>query len=114
MGKVGMDVGGLVHCLRPASMPSQMKRTLPAFTGYGPPQPPPRGWTQGPHPPLAPPPHGLRAHSEACAAQGDESNTVPKKVPEKDQMQACFWGEILTPNQRNWSHTQRRRKYRNC
>lgn len=44
---------------------------------------------------------GLQPHSEACGAQGDNSGTLPKKVPEKDQVNmvavsSCnhFWNPV--------------------
>lgn len=37
------------------------------------------------YPFLVPPPHELRSHSEAYGAQGNNSGTMPKKVPGKDQ-----------------------------
>ncbi|XP_045644878.1 transport and Golgi organization protein 1 homolog isoform X3 [Ursus americanus] len=83
MYKVGPDVRGFP---RPTCMPSHMDQTLPGFIGCGPPQPPPPWSTCGPPPPLVPPPCGPRSHSEACGAQGDNSGTAPKEVPEKDKV----------------------------
>ncbi|XP_077930855.1 uncharacterized protein LOC144382257 [Halichoerus grypus] len=85
MSKVGTDVRGFPHAPRPPHMPYHMGQGLPGFTGYGPPAPPPHGWTWGPQAQLVPATHGLRPYSETCGTQGDNSGTPPKKVPQKDQ-----------------------------
>ncbi|XP_044108345.1 transport and Golgi organization protein 1 homolog isoform X5 [Neovison vison] len=70
------------HCPGLLRMPYHMGWNVPDFPH---PHPPPQWWTCGPQPHLVPPPHGLQSQSEACGAQGDNSSTVPEKVPEKNQ-----------------------------
>ncbi|XP_044108343.1 uncharacterized protein LOC122908961 isoform X3 [Neovison vison] len=75
------------HCPGLLRMPYHMGWNVPDFPH---PHPPPQWWTCGPQPHLVPPPHGLQSQSEACGAQGDNSSTVPEKVPEKNQI-ITFW-----------------------
>ena len=56
--QVGTDVRGFPHAPRPPHMPYHMGQGLPGFTGYGPPAPPPHGWTWGPQAQLVPATHG--------------------------------------------------------
>ncbi|XP_045849828.1 transport and Golgi organization protein 1 homolog [Meles meles] len=95
--QIGTGVRVFPRCPGPLRMPYHMG------PGFPPPPPPPQWWTWGPQPHLVPPPHGLPSHSGACGTQGDNSSAVPKKVPEENQMQACFWGEIPTQIKRNRS-----------
>ncbi|XP_077930874.1 uncharacterized protein LOC118523448 isoform X2 [Halichoerus grypus] len=59
MSKVGTDVRGFPHAPRPPHMPYHMGQGLPGFTGYGPPAPPPHGWTWGPQAQLVPATHEM-------------------------------------------------------
>ncbi|XP_032183543.1 uncharacterized protein LOC116580854 isoform X1 [Mustela erminea] len=82
MHKVARGVREFPHCPGLLHMPYHMGWNVPDFP---PPRPPPQWSTWGPRPHLVPPPHGLRSQSEACGAQGDNSSTMPEKVPEKNQ-----------------------------
>ncbi|XP_057171270.1 uncharacterized protein LOC113270720 isoform X2 [Ursus arctos] len=83
MYKVGPDVRRFPW---PTCMSSHTGQTLPGFIGSVPPQPPPPWSTCGPRSPFVPPPCGPWSHSEACGAQGDNSGTAPKEVPEMDKL----------------------------
>ncbi|XP_045848909.1 transport and Golgi organization protein 1 homolog [Meles meles] len=77
--QVGTGVRVFPRCPGPLRVPYHMG------PGFPPPPPPPQWWPWGPQPHLVPPPHGLPSHSEARGAQGDNSSSVPKKVPEENQ-----------------------------
>ncbi|XP_045848911.1 transport and Golgi organization protein 1 homolog [Meles meles] len=77
--QVSTGVRVFPRCPGPLRMPYHMG------PGFPPPPPPPQWWPWGPQPHLIPPPHGLPSHSEARGAQGDNSSSVPKKVPEENQ-----------------------------
>ncbi|XP_044931157.1 transport and Golgi organization protein 1 homolog [Mustela putorius furo] len=82
MHTIARSVREFPHCPGLLHMPYHMGWNVPDFP---PPHPPPQWWTWGPRAHLVPPPHGLRSKSEACGVQGDNSSTMPEKVPEKNQ-----------------------------